>query len=180
MSKKVFLRSESVYNFILHFYPKKYRQEFGEEMKYVFSESIKDANSGNGEGLVSFWVRTIIDSGKSIVKENLEARKSIHPKGGEKMKNKNIIRPLFAAMLILSVPFFAMIIGVYGWDWGSFDFILMGTLIFGTGLVVEIVNMKIKNKNHKIIVIALIIFALLAAWVHLAVGIVDTWPLAGS
>ncbi len=40
--------------------------------------------------------------------------------------------------------------------------------------------MKIKNKKPIIIVAALIILALLLGYVHLAVGIVDTWPLAGS
>lgn len=39
--------------------------------------------------------------------------------------------------------------------------------------------MKLKNKKL-IIAVILIALALLVMWVHLAVGIVDTWPLAGS
>lgn len=40
--------------------------------------------------------------------------------------------------------------------------------------------MKLKNKKTILLIAALIILALLAFYVHLAVGIVDTWPLAGS
>jgi hypothetical protein len=69
---------------------------------------------------------------------------------------------------------------VEGWDWDLTDFVIMGALIFGTGFLIEFANMKIKNKNQMIIAAALIVFALLIVWVHLAVGIVDTWPLAGS
>lgn len=96
------------------------------------------------------------------------------------MKNKNITRPLIATLFILAIPFLGNIF-VDGWNWEVFDFIFMGALIFGTGLlVVEFVNMKIKNKNYRILIIFLIILALIIAWVHLAVGIVDTWPMAGS
>lgn len=174
MSKESLQRSENIYSFILKFYPKSYQEHFGEEMKFVFSESLKDANTEKG-GVVDFWIRTIIDSGKSIIKENLENRK-----GGEKMKNKNIARPLVATLAILSVPFLAMLISIDGFAWSLFDFMLMGTLIFGTGLAVEVANMKIKNKNHMIVAVAAIVLALLVVWVHLAVGIVDTWPLVGS
>ena len=174
MSKDLVQRSENIFSLILRFYPKSYRQEFGEEMKFVFSESLKDANKENGEGLINFWSRTILDSGKSILKENIENKK-----GGENMKNKNFIRPLAVTIGILSVALLGALF-VDGWDWSPFDFILMGTLIFGTGFLVEIANMKIKNKNHVIIAAVAIVAALLVVWVHLAVGIVDTLPFAGS
>ncbi len=95
------------------------------------------------------------------------------------LKSKNILRPLIVTILILLVPVFGMRF-LSGWDWSASDFLLMGILIFGTGLLVEFANKKIKNRNHRIVVIAAIVLALLVLWAHLAVGIVDSWPLAGS
>ncbi len=79
---------------------------------------------------------------------------------------------------ILSIPLVMTNISS-GWDWQLPDFLIMGTLIFGTGSLFILVA-RVTPKKYRII-IGLGFFALLfAAWVHLAVGIVDTWPLAGS
>jgi hypothetical protein len=85
MNKAVIRQSVRIYDFLLKFYPKSYRQKFGEEMKYVFSESLKDAYIKNGEqGIFTLWTRTIIDAGKSLVTQHLE-----NQKGGAHMKTKN-------------------------------------------------------------------------------------------
>jgi hypothetical protein len=76
MNKAVIRGSERIYSFLLRFYPKNYRDEFGEEMKYVFSESLKDAYAEEGEqGLITLWARTIIDAGKSLVTQQVENQK---------------------------------------------------------------------------------------------------------
>jgi hypothetical protein len=185
MSKSVIQRSQHLYDFILNFYPKNYRQEFGEEMKFVFSESLRDAYAQNGEqGILSIWGRTLIDSLKSAITEHLESSKAIQSKGGESMKSKNIIRPAAVTLIVLFIPFLLTMIvprtDGQGFNWTFIDFAIIGVLVFATGFMVELANMKFKNKNHKLIAIAVIVLALLVAWVHLAVGIVDTWPLAGS
>lgn len=96
------------------------------------------------------------------------------------MKTKQIVRPLILVVGILLIPALAMFFSVGGWSWKISDFIIMGSLILGTGLLIEAAHMKIKNKNQRIIVIGLIVLALVLLYIHLAVGIVDTWPLAGS
>lgn len=181
---KTLRRSRDLYSFILKFYPKDYRQEFGEEMEYVFSESLKDANSGDGEGAFNFWIRTISDTSKSLIKENVETLNKRDMKNKYYKEYKNIIRPLIVTALILLVPFVMTEIGDkiegQGWYWKLGDYIIIGALVFIAGLVIEFLNRKIKNKNHKIIAIAIIVFLALVTWVHFAVGIIDSWPLAGS
>jgi hypothetical protein len=64
--------------------------------------------------------------------------------------------------------------------WGPLDFAVMGTLLIGTGLLYEFVMSKLNVRKQRIIAGAVILIGLLVFWVHIAVGIVDSWPLAGS
>lgn len=67
--------SERIYSFLLKFYPKAYREEFGDEMKYLFSESCKDAYAQDGWiGIATLWGRTSMDWLASVVIEHLENR----------------------------------------------------------------------------------------------------------
>lgn len=95
------------------------------------------------------------------------------------MQSRIVLRPALAVVFVSLVAIFGNQF-VSGWNWSPSDFLVMGVLIFGAGLLAEIANMKIKNKNYKIAAIAAVLVVLLITWVHLAVGIVDTWPFAGS
>ena len=95
------------------------------------------------------------------------------------MKNINIVRPALLTLALLLIPLFGNNFDD-GWNWSLSDFVIMGGIIFVTGFLIEFANVKIKNKNHRFIAVSLILLALLIIWAHLAVGIVDTWPLAGS
>ncbi len=76
MNRTFIRRSERFYGFLLKFYPKSYRQQFEEEMKYVFSESLKDSYANSGErGIFDLPARTIVDAGKSIVIQHLDHQK---------------------------------------------------------------------------------------------------------
>lgn len=192
MIRKPPRRSENIYSFILNFYPKSYREDFGEEMKFVFSESLRDANSRDGEGIVNLWTRTIIDSGKSILKENLENRK-----GGEFMKGKKDIvmqNKIFAwiaagTLALLSIPYLGMKLQLVkpdpsnpadmGINWTLFDFLVMGVLLFGAGSIFVLVA-RATPRKYRLLVGLAVLGIFFVTWVHLAVGIVDTWPFAGS
>lgn len=189
MSKSLIRRSVGIYSFLLNLYPKSYRQEFGEEMKYVFSESLKDSE----KSILTFWTRTIIDTGKSAVREHLENRK-----GGESMKSKNkdLIsqNKIFAwiaagTAALLMIPYLGMKFQLVkpdptnpndlGLSWTFMDFVIMGALLFGAGSIFVLVA-RATPRKYRLVVGLVILGLFLLTWVHLAVGIVNTWPLAGS
>jgi hypothetical protein len=199
MNKKALRRSQRLYSLILKLYPKRYRQEFGEEMKYVFSQSLKDAYSENGEqGIFYIWRRTITDVGKSLVIqhiENLPHRQGNQKGGGTMKKNNDLIMQNkvfgFLALgtgLLLIIPLVLTLLnptssingGVGGgWDWEAGDFVVMSILLFGMGSIYVFTARKV-SKKRRLVVGLVVLAALLFIWAHLAVGIVDTWPLAGS
>lgn len=191
MKKSVLKTSVSLYSFLLNFYPKSYKKQFGEEMKYVFSESLKEIYRESGEkGVLSLWSRTIFDTGKSLAIQHFE-----NQKGGAFMKNDLIMQnKIFAfivvgAAALLSLPYMAMKfnwvkpdpsnpndVGVY---WSLIDFVMMGILIFGAAsLFVGIA--RIAPRNYRVLIGVGVALAFLLIWAHLAIGIVDSWPLAGS
>lgn len=94
-------------------------------------------------------------------------------------QNKDIASVFVVTAAILMVPLVAMRFSDE-WDWGPFDFAIIGTLLAGTGLLVVLALRKIKNINYRVAAIAALLAALLLTWIHLAVGIVDTAPFAGS
>jgi hypothetical protein len=93
-------------------------------------------------------------------------------------QNKRIIGIVLTVVFILLIPFTAMFF-TDEVDWKLFDFVLMGTLLLGTGLLCEFVIRKVQNMDYRIGIIALILVALFLIWAELAVGIFGT-PFAGS
>ena len=85
MGKSAFRKSVFIYDFLLKLYPKSYRHEFGEEMRYVFSELLKETYKEKGEqGIITLWSRTILDVGKTAITQHIE-----NQKGGDLMNSKN-------------------------------------------------------------------------------------------
>ena len=93
-------------------------------------------------------------------------------------QNKRLITILAIALSILLIPFIAM-----GFtnevNWSVFDFLVIGVLLFGAGLVLELILRKVKTLRYRIILGIALFAVLLLVWVELAVGIFGT-PLAGS
>jgi hypothetical protein len=67
-------------------------------------------------------------------------------------------------------------LGVY---WTLGDFIAMGILLFGTASIFVLIARVAPRKYRALIAVA-ILLAFLVIWAHLAVGLVDSWPFAGS
>lgn len=88
------------------------------------------------------------------------------------MKN-NIFRIVSGTLAILTIPLLAK------WPWTLSDFIIMGVLLFGTGLLLSFAFSKVKNFNQRIIIGCIILLAFFLIWAELAVGIFGT-PFAGS
>lgn len=163
-------------------------------MKYIFSQSLEDTYDENGKkGIIFLWIRTIIDFGKSIVFQHVE-----NQKGGGFMKRqkKDLImqNKIFgligaATAAILSLPYLAMQLqwvkpnpsnpADRGVDWSLGDFVIAGVLLFGMGSLFVFIARRV-NKKYRLVVALSVLAVFLLIWVHLAVGIVDSWPFAGS
>lgn len=94
------------------------------------------------------------------------------------MKNTRLIIILTTASILLLTPLVAMQF-TDEVDWSISDFVIMGILLFGTGLICELIMRKITDIKKRIVVCGIILFGFFLIWAELAVGIFGT-PFAGS
>lgn len=94
------------------------------------------------------------------------------------MKNKRLIIILAAMSVILLIPFIAMQF-TDEVVWSISDFAIMGVLLYGTGLLCELVLRKVKTVQNRILICGAVVITFLLIWAELAVGIFGT-PFAGS
>ena len=89
------------------------------------------------------------------------------------MQNKRLIGIVFTVVLLLLVPLIAMQF-TNQVKWTLSDFVAMGVLLLGAGLMCELVMRKIKKIKYRIAIVVAILVALLLIWAELAVGIFGT------
>lgn len=89
------------------------------------------------------------------------------------MKKKNILIIAVVTASILMIPFIAMQF-TDEVNWSVFDFIIMGILLFGTGLMYEFVSSRSENILYKIAVSIAVITGLLLIWINMAVGVIGS------
>lgn len=175
MNKVIIQQSERVYDFLLKFYPENYRFEFEEEMKYVFSESLKDTYFESGaKGIINLWLRTMIDAIQSLFIQHLENQKGsnfMKKNTDFLMQNKAIFWIAIGTGLLLLIPFIGALVSD-DWNWGFFDFVFMGGLIFGTGLVFVLVARQMNNLFYRLAVGLAGVTGFLLLWINAAVGII--------
>ena len=94
------------------------------------------------------------------------------------MQNKRLIGIVLTVAFILLIPLIAMQF-TNEVDWKLADFVIMGILLLGTGLLCELVIRKVKKIEHRILICGAILVVLFLVWAELAVGIFGT-PFAGS
>lgn len=94
------------------------------------------------------------------------------------LQNKRLILILIAVPTLLLIPLIAMQFST-GVDWKIPDFLVMGVLLLGTGLLCELVLRKVKSVMGRIIFCGIVLLVFLLVWAELAVGIFGT-PFAGS
>ncbi len=56
-----------------------------------------------------------------------------------------------------------------GWHWGPGDFAVMGLLLFGAGVLTELLLARTAVRRHRAAIVATIAAAVLVVWVELAV-----------
>ena len=93
-------------------------------------------------------------------------------------ENKRLIGIVLIVVFLLLIPLISMQF-TNEVNWNLADFVVAGVLLLGTSLICEVVMRKVKETNHRIILCAAILVALLLIWIELAVGLFGT-PFAGS
>jgi hypothetical protein len=93
-------------------------------------------------------------------------------------QNKRLTGILITVALLLLIPLVAMQF-TNEVDWSLRDFVIMGILLLGTGLICEFVMRKVKTTGKRIAVIAVILLVFFLIWAELAVGIFGS-PFAGT
>jgi hypothetical protein len=88
-------------------------------------------------------------------------------------QNKNILLLALGVVLILLVPFIAMQFSD-SVDWSVFDFVVVGALLFGTGLAYELLTRKVGLTTYRAAVGVMLFTALFLVWVNIAVGVIGS------
>ncbi len=78
-----------------------------------------------------------------------------------------------ATASILMVPLVAMVFTTEV-NWGVFDFVVMGILLFGTGLTYVLLSRVSDSLPYRVAVGVAVVAGLLLVWVNLAVGIIGS------
>jgi len=92
--------------------------------------------------------------------------------------NNRIIIGLTTMMVMLLIPFIAMQFTDQV-NWSPLDFLVMSLLLFSLVSNIELLSRKVKNIEHRMILLGVAILTFLLIWAELAVGIFGT-PFAGS
>jgi hypothetical protein len=135
-------------------------------MARCFRDLCRDAlEDGGGLGLAALWARTLLELLATALKER------------STMLARNAYRPVLGVALgtvaILMIPFVGMRIS-NDWNWALFDFIVMGALIFGTGLAYVLITRKGGPMAYRFAVGMALAAAFLLVWLNLAVGIIGS------
>lgn len=94
------------------------------------------------------------------------------------MKFKQFVWILILVVLLLSIPFWASLIGdTVNWSW--FDYTVMGVLLLLVGITAMFLYNNIKNKNKRWLYFMLLALVLFIIWAELAVGVFNTF-IAGD
>ena len=152
--------SERVYRGLLRAYPRGLRDEYGGEMVRCFRDLCREELEDGGGGLAALWARTLAE----LLYTSLKERSTILARN----TYRSVVGVALATALVLLVPLLT------GWPWGLADFVIAGSLIFGTGLAVVLVASGAGDVAYKAAVGVALAAAFLLVWVNLAVGIIGT------
>lgn len=92
--------------------------------------------------------------------------------------NKRLLYFLIAVFVLLLIPLVSMQF-TSEVNWSRSDFVVMGALLVGTAIFLEVVFRTVSKRDIRIALVALILILYLLIWAELAVGIFGT-PFAGT
>jgi hypothetical protein len=162
---------------LLRLYPKSYRERFGDGMQQTFNDLVREQRE-NGEGLLRFVIWVFVETSIGIARENVMSVNT-------QAVTRSIAHALIGTAVLLLIPLtLQLTIGTgvdgQGFNWKPNDFVVMGVLVFCAAFGLELAARKIAGRRGRYVALAAIVLLFLLVWVHLAVGIVDSWPFAGS
>jgi hypothetical protein len=160
------------YGRLLRFYPRPFRDRFGEPMAQTFTDLARERTDAN-RGLLAFALGTFAETSAGIITENL-AHMTTQP--------MNYLRWILVTAAVLVVPALAMVFnivvpdpdsGIDGVNWGPMDFAIAGVLVLGAGLLYEFASSRGRTVAHRAAVGIAVATSLFLIWVNLAVGMMD-------
>lgn len=89
------------------------------------------------------------------------------------MRNINIIRIAVASAIILLIPLVAMQF-TDAVNWTAADFLVMGVLLFGSGLTYELIARRGSTVAYRVALGVAVAAGLLLIWLNLAVGLIGS------
>ncbi len=158
--------SERAYRSLLRAYPRELRDEYGDEMTRCFRDLCREAlEDGGGLGLVALWARSLAELLTTALKE-----RSTMVAG---TMYRSVVSLTLGTLAILMIPFVGMQVAD-DWNWSLFDFIVMGALIFGTGLTFVLITRKGGTMAYRFAVGMALAAAFLLVSINLAVGVIGS------
>ena len=94
------------------------------------------------------------------------------------MKTKRFLTIVAVVLALLLIPFIGTQVS-QDVEWSGSDFLIMGILLLGTGLLIDLVLRKFPSTKNRIIFCGIVLAVFFLIWAELAVGVFGS-PFAGS
>lgn len=150
------------YGKLLHFYPKPYRERFGEPMEQTFNDLLRERREA-GDGLFGFALWTFVDTLAGIIRQNITF-----------MIMQNTTRLIVWAIvvaLILLIPLAMQFTNEVQWN----EAVAYGVILLAAGGAYEMVMaLKKRNSAYRFAFSVGLAGVLLLGWVSGAVGIIGS------
>jgi hypothetical protein len=154
------------YRKLLRCYSRPYRERFGESMEQTFHDLCRE-RAGAGKGLSGFVLWMFVETFAGILRENGRA---------VVVQHNRLVRIAVVTGCILLIPLFGNLF-VEGWNWGLFDFVVAGALLFGTGLTYDVVARKRGATSYRVAVGIACATGFVLVFINAAVGIIGDGPV---
>lgn len=151
------------YAALLCLYPKPFRERFREEMEQTFNDALRE-RAGSHEGLFALTIWMFADTFMEILRGNIAMLMARH---------KHIIRPAVVSGLILLTALISHLF-TDEMNWGVFDFIQVGAILFGAGLAYEALASRVSVTPYRVAAGLAVTGTVLLIWITLAVGIIGS------
>jgi hypothetical protein len=153
------------YRKLLRFYSKPHRERFAESMEQKFHDLCRE-RAGVGKGLGGFVLWMFVETLTGIMREN----------GRSIAMQHKVFRIALVTGCILIVPMLGNLF-VEGWNWGVFDFVFAGALLFGTGLAFEFVARQGGTRAYRVAVGIACVTGFALVFINAAVGVIGDGPV---